>query len=297
LKEIYIHIGLHKTASTFLQEKVFPHIPGIHYVKRSLVRKPLLDIVFLNESRIRPDALRADILAHCREGRNLISDEDLSGSPLYGYINRRAILEKLGMVFPGAKVIITLRNQKDILLSIYKHYLKNGGTLKPAQLVIGNGSEPGGPFFIDPAGYEYSMLVKELFYIFNQAGVLVLFQEDISSRPDAAMDKLASFLGITGKSIKIPHGKPTSPSLKEGLLVSLRHLNKLSFRFRKDGFGSGPAREKVLKGLNYILPFSRRSGLFNWFDDMGKSYRRDNLELEGILGHKLPPEYMTGHTP
>jgi len=61
---------------------------------------------------------------------NLCSYESLTGQhQLSVFINRIIIAERL-KVFGFQKIIISIRNQCDILESAYKQYIKSGGILK-----------------------------------------------------------------------------------------------------------------------------------------------------------------------
>ncbi|MFD2858452.1 hypothetical protein ACFSZS_31910 [Seohaeicola zhoushanensis] len=52
------------------------------------------------------------------------SDETLLGDPLPRSYDGPAILEKLGRLERPMKVVITIRNQHDLVLSAYREYLK-----------------------------------------------------------------------------------------------------------------------------------------------------------------------------
>lgn len=102
----YFHVGLHKTASTYLQNVVFPHWPGIRYLRfRNLE-------YFLSL----PDA-----------GKYLISCENMSGATFATLDERCRGLKRLAEMFPSANVIIAFRPHGDFIASLYSQYLRYGG--------------------------------------------------------------------------------------------------------------------------------------------------------------------------
>lgn len=105
-----LHIGLHKTGTTYLQEFVFPKLEGIHY-------------------SIGWRAFRN--LFNAKEGqRILVSDEGMSGNFKSGrwlkeFEKNLHIMQDL---CGDPKIIIGFREHGKFLSSIYKQYLHEGGT-------------------------------------------------------------------------------------------------------------------------------------------------------------------------
>jgi hypothetical protein len=103
---IYFHVGLHKTASTYLQNVVFPKWPGVNYLRYRNIE------YFLRLS----------------EGEKyLISCEGLSGATFAALEERRRGLARLAEMFPGANAIIGLRPHGGFVASLYSQYLRYGG--------------------------------------------------------------------------------------------------------------------------------------------------------------------------
>lgn len=121
-----IHIGLHKTASTFLQESVWPQVKGYTYLTRPYTQHNHA----FNQMQHADDSLyNKDRVLKELEGigaqKLLISDESLSGKPIFfSYINRSMIAWRLKELFPDASIVFFLRDQKDIILSHYSTYIK-----------------------------------------------------------------------------------------------------------------------------------------------------------------------------
>ncbi len=126
MNKTVIHVGLHKTATTYLQENVWPEIPGYTYLSRPYTQ---LNHAF-NKLQYADDTLyNKDLVIHELEkiaaDRLLISDESFSGKPVYfSYLNRSIIAKRLKELFPNAEIILFLRDQRDIIMSHYSSYIR-----------------------------------------------------------------------------------------------------------------------------------------------------------------------------
>jgi hypothetical protein len=128
-EEHVVHIGYHKTASTWLQAHVFPHLAGLYY------RDPLLARVVTN---LATADSRAFFGADCRVmlrqiarrsgGRLLLSHEGLSGSLWDGYARGPRNAERIRRVLPDARIVVFVRRQQEMLRSIHAQYVNEGGT-------------------------------------------------------------------------------------------------------------------------------------------------------------------------
>lgn len=91
MKKVYIHIGLHKTGSTFLQNKVFPRLKETTYIGRPYTQQSIAfnKLQYADTSLYKEEETIQEIN---QENENhekiLISDEMFSGLPFNNYINR-----------------------------------------------------------------------------------------------------------------------------------------------------------------------------------------------------------------
>jgi len=261
-----IHIGYHKTATTWLQRQLFipefgfhpvwdhygveAHITGPHELDfDSTQTRNALEL----QSKKCPDHL-----SPC------ISSEILSGLPYNGARESAAFARRLHAIDPQAKILITIREQKRLLVSLYMQYVRRGGTTKPHD------------FFSPPPELGYSRfdyqhlcfdrLVGYYQQLFGAGQVLVLPQELLVRQPQAFVDEIYDFAGVPHADQRYPDSaRKEGASDQEFILCLTRPLN----HFRRDSAGGvpvlnlGPATRLLQAALG---KFSRSS--------VGRSLRR-----------------------
>ena len=127
---IFIHVGLPKTASTYLQNSVFPRLNNIAYIGRPYTQENYAfnTLQYADNSLYTSSTIRKeidDIEKEIAKGNPiLISDELFSGFALYNFINRGMIAERLSEVVPHAEIILFLRGQTDLIVSLYNQFVK-----------------------------------------------------------------------------------------------------------------------------------------------------------------------------
>jgi hypothetical protein len=127
MKTVYLHLGMPKTGTTFLQNRFFPHLKGVGYqdkdigelVNRVIYSNPIL--IDLNSIREEANVL----VSRINEDRVLISHERLFGDMLRNYQDNVYLTGCLKVIFPKAKLIVVIRRQDDLVESIYKQSLQS----------------------------------------------------------------------------------------------------------------------------------------------------------------------------
>jgi len=163
---IFIHVGLHKTGTTYLQKEIFCKIKDINY----------LASVQLWKLHIEKDKI------------NLISNELLSSDEphfyKFGATNKYEILDHLKRLFPDAKIILGRREFNRWLKSCYKQYIVCGGTLK-----FNDYCEKYKDNFMDMDKYEEK--IRQTFKY-----VCVYTQEELLNERKKTVEKICSFIGV-----------------------------------------------------------------------------------------------------
>jgi Sulfotransferase family len=196
---LLLHIGLQKTASTWLQNKVFGSaeigfatVGGEAVVKRTLIAPD--DIEFdaatcRSAFMERIEAVGAERLVP------VLSAERLSGDMLYGAYDSVRLADRLAETFPGAKVLIVIREQRSMLFSTYQQYVKVGGLLDVGDYLTR--ASKSHPWPCDLRRYEYDRLVAYYHGLFGRDDVLTLPYELFRSDPEGFVHRIAAFAGAS----------------------------------------------------------------------------------------------------
>lgn len=212
MKKTYIHIGLPRTATTFFQQYIFPNLPEISFygVETAHYSDAFNKLQYSDDSFYNP-AVFDDLLTSFQEKNILISNEYLSGQSTYlNHGNRTTIAKRLKHLFPDGKVLIVLRNQIDLLQSLYAINVQWKETKAIDNFIWSNNAnlDSGGasPSYYNTSesyesldGYDYNSLIK--LYKDNFANVTVLLFEEFVQKPELFAKKLADFFEVDKDTI------------------------------------------------------------------------------------------------
>lgn len=132
MKKLFIHIGLHKTATTSLQYEYFPNLEGLSYFQYSVPH------------------IYTNLGTYDLNNYVLITNEELSGTSWnskwkngikndFHWIDSfKSSIRNLKCLHPDATILIMFRKHGDLLVSMYKQYIQEGGIL-PFEEFYGDG--------------------------------------------------------------------------------------------------------------------------------------------------------------
>lgn len=228
------HVGYPKTASTFLQRRVFDNaglgfgLAGGASNRAQLVAWFKTDDAYLQDpAQIRSEIANAEAPLRACGLVPVWSEETLLGNPLQRIYDGAWVLERLSRVAPGARVLITIRNQLDLALSAYREHLKLGR--HSLQDFIGTGSEPRSYHPILREDYlAFDRAVAAYQDVLGQDNVCVLPQEMLRQAPTAFFERLFTFTELPVQAVQ------SDQRLNAGLggtgLRAARTLNALVVR-------------------------------------------------------------------
>jgi hypothetical protein len=213
-KQIVLHVGLHKTGTTFLQERVFPALPGVRFVHPYHRPRPgdgpieryLLELFFRNAAGIDVEAHRRRIhawLAELEEPIVLVSSEAIVGWAVENHSNIALNADFLQRVFPDAKVLLVVRRQDQWAESAYSQLLKAGWTTTMARYLNWDGREFGryniglynGPN-VDARDLDWAAFDGFYRRVFGEDRVSTLPFELFREDSRAFLERLYDFAGI-----------------------------------------------------------------------------------------------------
>ena len=171
MKEIYYHVGLGKTASTYLAEKVFPHFQNTVFSRH-------------------PREKHYETMEKASDGKFFVSHEfDRQLIPMVEMFSKR---------FPNAKPIIVLRIHDAWLASQYKRFVKNGFSISFKQF-IDLENDTGYWKMKDALFFPMLQKLESAF----QTKPLVLFHDDLKTDAYGFIDSIATFCDVTYDRNKI----------------------------------------------------------------------------------------------
>jgi hypothetical protein len=218
---VVLHIGLHKTATTYLQQAVFSRLddsdlvvdpmPLCRYLGPLFFR---LDYGLLRQQEVCEFAARLDGERRAQaDKRWLISNETL-GQNMY-LLNYRAHAELLGRLFPDAQIVLMLRFQPDWFLSAYKQLVSRGDVqsiedflgYRDGQFHRCHHLDIEGRFLAHTNALElhYHDMIETLREIFGARNVHVFFYEHFRANTEDVLHRLGR---IVGTELRPPDRRP-----------------------------------------------------------------------------------------
>lgn len=299
---LLVHIGYPKTGSTWLQNHLFdcqafglivPWVNSrLHLSSDFIIQDPYK----FNAAKVRMQYQEGLCAARDKGLTAVLSDETLGGDPLRWFVNSRSVAERLKATFPNARILLCIREQKKLILSLYSEYLKLRGLVDLRAFTGADGVQPGRAPFCQLDQLEYDLLIGHYQEQFGKDRVLVLpFEWFVSNKREF----VRSILEFVGRNIDCEHlsipSEVVNPSLGAVSLRVRRFLNRFSaapdFTYPKQPL-SFRVNGKVTSLLDKITPefINRRykSKLVALVEAyVGHRYFESNMRTEALTGLDL----------
>lgn len=239
---ILIHPGYHKTGTTFLQRGLFNSAPAF---RQPWSRELIYRTIWHPEELMFNAANARQILAATAEKIppahiDVLSEENLSGNPFNGARERGLFARKLRAIVDEAKILFTIRNQPELIRSLYMQYLKMGGRCRVEDAF---GPYPISEYFgFDAGTFAYHILVDYYASLFGAENILVLPIELLQQDNRKFVKLLTDFVGITEQQLPEGHEQadPVNVSIPPSGIPFVRAANFLR---------RGPYNETGFKSL------------------------------------------------
>lgn len=294
-----IHIGMPRTATTFFQQNVFPLLSN--YTSYGLKTAHFNDV--FNQLQFADDTFysKAKVLDFTKDwrGKNIvISNENFVGQSYFlNHINRSIVAKRLSEVFPDAKILLVLRNQIDLLASLYSISLQwretkhiddfiwqpkkdkdMGSEAGPAKLYYNTYGD-----YENIEGYDYLPLIA--LYKKHFKHVEIVLYEDFIKNTELFSSKLDAFFEVEELTFQALFQNKNS--LNEGVdsaqAKKLRGLNKYH-----DVASHSPLLNRIYVKLKRNILKKKRSDEKPYFSE------QKTIELKnyfGPLNKKLVQQY------
>lgn len=289
---VIIHLGIHKTGSTYLQQHCFPFFPNLIYLHRNVLA-PFKKYVLYGDDFEFSASKALSIFFSCVEDAGidnptskkfLLSDEEFYGNPFLGAIDRRRNLDRLIEVFSSYEVqfFLFVRKQKDLLASLYLQYVKSGGTAFFEQFV----SSRRYPLIFSSSYFYFSGYLKYLVSCMGRENTKVFLYEEFRVNSEKILNELGEFVGssfcppVKGRVLR------SNESINRSVVVPMVVLNRLT-RSYKNPFALLPffifkAYCKAFLVLSRVVRLSSRT--YDFEDAERAALMLDNQ----VLGESFP---------
>ena len=282
-----IHIGLHKTGTSTLQDH-FKKNGSIEYVERPDVQKAVVG----HAKTVDSDLFASQQARASATNKTLvISHERLSGYPASGGFDRVLIAKRLVKIFPKAKVLIVFRKQEAWIKSFYQQYIADGGSESINDFLTNSHPQIYKMPRFELDYLNYFELVSLYYELFGKANVLALPYELMAHDFETFSRTLNSFFGMDLHLVNevINKSRPLCP------LLVLRFLNGTIGKTQLSPGGFLPLgylkkTSKILGKIYGARMFDKRISS-KWedaiFEKTGDYYEKSNMELQELLNMNL----------
>ncbi len=239
-RELFIHIGYPKTGSKFIQNEIFPRLEEANFVRSSRIRSEVSRLARQDEFSFNYETTRRNIEKHLLPGKNMISYEGFIGEFFrFKLINTKVIADRLAALFPEAKIIITIRNQYNLIESLYKQYVHVGGTKRFLDFVnFRKGRFEYAyhdlDFTINVEMFHYLNVIGYYEKLFGRENLLVIPYELLKNDPGQFVNRLTAGIGI--KQVPAFGNKIYNQGYGSRQIAIARFMNRfLKSKFRETG--------------------------------------------------------------
>lgn len=296
MKKIICHIGFPKTGTTFLQKNIFTKIDRITYKDDRQINRIFYDVIEKDETIYDLLSLKIELRIIQKESPQnmLLSYEPLTGHHYKtSFPNRTQIARRLKEI-GISKIIITIRNQVDVLESTYKQYVKSGGVLKFSEYFDFTLAENK---YFNIEYFNYFNIIQLYSSIFGRENVLVLQHENLTYENQLFFNNLFDFLETKPQIFSYELKENINKSLSKKATNLLRILNHFTYNsFRPSHLISKRISTQLFYRviLKFISKKSKKTFLNAKYEKIIHNFfYESNQKIEEDYGMKLHQKYAT----
>jgi sulfotransferase family protein len=304
-EKVLLHVGYHKTGTTWLQNHVF-NSSEFGLVSPMSIRETTDVIILPNDLDFSAETSEGAVAAALTRVASkdvvaVFSNERFSGHPHSGGYDSKIVADRLKGLFPNARILICIREQKKVILSCYNQYIKKGGAASIASYL--NVSDRTRVPLFDFRYFMYHRLITYYQTLFGGENVLVLPYELFTQGGANYVSRILEF--ARGRPTVVPpNGVPTQDKSNRsltGIELAVRRLMNFTVGYRSsiNQFSILPLNKKrtdtlfeAIQGLNPLVPGSLNRAITARLEEkvsalVGSRYCESNRMTSQIIGIDL----------
>jgi hypothetical protein len=198
---LLIHIGYHKTATNWFQEPFFGDpASGYQWLGKRPRTHPLHRLIRDRSLSFDAAAVREafEPFLQKAEAEGLVpvlSSPRLSGHSYSGGYDSKELADRLKRVFPEARILIVIREQRSMVASTYKQYVKAGGSCSLKNFLDPDLQRGFRVPAFDYGHFEYDRLIAYYQSHYGPESVLALPYEHFVRDGRSFVERIAEFAG------------------------------------------------------------------------------------------------------
>jgi hypothetical protein len=286
---IFVHLGLAKTASTFLQQGIFSKHSEINYLGKNLVATELHKaghrLVRNKPEQYKGSEVKREFIRAIRQGTDkkvhVYSEEDLS---VFKFLNPKICARRIERIFTNYNAFLFIReplswinSQYYFRLSTYQIDTLDGFvpwlTKHLENLSVGS----------DLAEIEYSKIINIYENKLGNGLFKVYLYEEFKENPSSVLQNLGDFMGIeSNELIQLNNDRLNQIMDKERMTVAMvEFIRNTNFLVKGDLDSFRQNLEKYL-----VLMPSNRKKLLKQIEDLFSAKKTDIVAWQPVL-HRL----------
>lgn len=286
--QLLVHIGYSKAGSSWLQEYFRSQNSGFNHI--------FSHTNLLYENIVSPHPLSFELsqaqkilLSHLESVDTnqvpVVSSERLCGHWASGGYDTKEIALRLKEIYPDANILIVIREQKSMISSIYRQYVRKGGSRKLNDFLFPPGSGKGRYPMFNFDFLEYHKIISCYQNLFDKKKILVLPIELLKNQPLVFCNRIRTFSGLNELNELSFSVKARNEGISAFMANYKRFLNPLLCRDALNDYSiyySGYFGLLMVPVLNFVekmAPYSIRNKVEQKLSDGIKSIIKDRYKI------------------
>jgi hypothetical protein len=221
-----IHIGFPRTGTTWFQKNFFPKVENYLQPGRKLTHELLIHPTPLE---FNPEDLKSRIPP---SGHFIISEEMITSRIRGGEVNHwffAEYIKRLNLCYPDAHFMLLIRNQQEIIQSLYALYVQKGGTYSLEKFLLSE-NQLQSDYLFSSKFLNFHINLEYLIKTIGKERLHVFLFEDFRENPEEFIQKLGKKFQLVFNNQSIDYSK-----VNTGITTKQIFGRKLINRFTRYG--------------------------------------------------------------